>query len=146
MSDYLNGLKRTHMCGALREENVGQNVVVMGWAARRRDLGNLIFIQLRDRTGIIQIVFDKNTTDDALFEKAFKIRQEYVLAITGTVRLREGENANLKMATGKIEIVANDLKILSEASTPHFAIGDVSANEALRAKYRYLDLREQQFI
>lgn len=141
MSDYLNGLKRTHMCGALREENVGQNVVVMGWAARRRDLGNLIFIQLRDRTGIIQIVFYKNTTDDALFEKAFKIRQEYVLAITGTVRLREGENANLKMATGKIEIVANDLKILSEASTPPFAIGDVSANEALRAKYRYLDLR-----
>jgi len=141
MSDYLNGLKRTHMCGVLREDNIGENVVVMGWASRRRDLGNLIFVQLRDKTGIVQIVFDKNTTTDALFEKAFKIRQEFVLAVVGTVREREGGNANLKMATGKIEIIATDLKILSEASTPPFAIGDTSANEALRAKYRYLDLR-----
>ncbi len=141
MSDYLNGLKRTHMCGILRETNVNQDVVVMGWAVRRRDLGNLVFVQLRDKTGIVQIVFDKNTTDDILFEKALKIRQEFVLAVCGKVRLREGDNVNKNMATGQIEIVATDLKILSEASTPPFAIGDLSANEALRAKYRYLDLR-----
>lgn len=141
MSDYLQGLKRTDMCGTLRATDIGRDVVVMGWAVRRRDLGNLVFVQLRDKTGVVQIVFDKTTTDTELFEKALKIRQEFVLAVSGTVRRREGENANANMATGEVEIVATELKILSEAATPPFAIGDISANEALRLKYRYLDLR-----
>lgn len=141
MSDYLQGLKRTDMCGTLRATDIGRDVVVMGWAVRRRDLGNLVFVQLRDKTGVVQIVFDKTTTDTELFEKALKIRQEFVLAVCGTVRRREGENANANMATGEVEIVATELKILSEAATPPFAIGDTSANEALRLKYRYLDLR-----
>lgn len=141
MSDYLQGLKRTDMCGTLRATDIGRDVVVMGWAVRRRDLGNLVFVQLRDKTGVVQIVFDKTTTDTELFEKALKIRQEFVLAVCGTVRRREGENTNANMATGEVEIVATELKILSEASTPPFAIGDTSANEALRLKYRYLDLR-----
>ncbi len=143
MSDFLNGLKRTNMCGEFSAKNIGQKTAVMGWAVRRRDLGTLIFVQLRDKTGVVQIVFDKTTTDPQLFEKALKIRQEYVLAVTGTVRRREGDNANNAMATGEIEIVADDLKILSEASTPPFAIGDTSANETLRLKYRYLDLRRE---
>lgn len=141
MSDYLQGLKRTDMCGTLRATDIGRDVVVMGWAVRRRDLGNLVFVQLRDKTGVVQIVFDKTTTDTELFEKALKIRQEFVLAVCGTVRRREGENTNANMATGEVEIVATELKILSEAATPPFAIGDISANEALRLKYRYLDLR-----
>lgn len=141
MSDYLQGLKRTDMCGTLRATDIGRNVVVMGWAVRRRDLGNLVFVQLRDKTGVVQIVFDKTTTDAELFEKALKIRQEFVLAVCGTVRRRAGENTNANMATGEVEIVATELKILSEAATPPFAIGDTSANEALRLKYRYLDLR-----
>ena len=141
MSDYLQGLKRTDMCGTLRAMDIGRDVVVMGWAVRRRDLGNLVFVQLRDKTGVVQIVFDKTTTDTELFEKALKIRQEFVLAVCGTVRRREGENTNANMATGEVEIVATELKILSEAATPPFAIGDISANEALRLKYRYLDLR-----
>lgn len=141
MSDYLQGLKRTDMCGTLRATDIGREVVVMGWAVRRRDLGNLVFVQLRDKTGVVQIVFDKTTTDAELFEKALKIRQEFVLAVCGTVRRREGENTNANMATGEVEIVATELKILSEAATPPFAIGDTSANEALRLKYRYLDLR-----
>ncbi len=141
MSDYLQGLKRTDMCGTLRATDIGKDVVVMGWAVRRRDLGNLVFVQLRDKTGVIQIVFDKTTTDEALFEKALKIRQEFVLAVCGKVRRREGENVNVNMATGEIEIVATELKILSEAATPPFTIGDTSSNEALRLKYRYLDLR-----
>ena len=143
MSDFLNGLKRTNMCGEFSAKNIGQKTAVMGWAVRRRDLGTLIFVQLRDKTGVVQIVFDKTTTDPQLFEKALKIRQEYVLAVTGTVRRREGDNANNAMATGEIEIVADDLKIHSEASTPPFAIGDTSANETLRLKYRYLDLRRE---
>lgn len=141
MSDYLQGLKRTDMCGTLRATDIGRDVVVMGWAVRCRDLGNLVFVQLRDKTGVVQIVFDKTTTDTELFEKALKIRQEFVLAVCGTVRRREGENTNANMATGEVEIVATELKILSEAATPPFAIGDISANEALRLKYRYLDLR-----
>ena len=141
MSDYLQGLKRTDMCGTLRATDIGRDVVVMGWAVRRRDLGNLVFVQLRDKTGVVQIVFDKTTTDTELFEKALKIRQEFVLAVCGTVRRREGENTNANMATGEVEIVATELKILSEAATPPFPIGDISANEALRLKYRYLDLR-----
>lgn len=141
MSDYLQGLKRTDMCGTLRATDIGKDVVVMGWTVRRRDLGNLVFVQLRDKTGVIQIVFDKTMTDEALFEKALKIRQEFVLAVCGKVRRREGENVNANMATGEIEIVATELKILSEAATPPFAIGDTSSNEALRLKYRYLDLR-----
>lgn len=141
MSDYLQGLKRTDMCGTLRATDIGRDVVVMGWAVRRRDLGNLVFVQLRDKTGVVQIVFDKTTTDTELFEKALKIRQEFVLAVCGTVRRREGENTNANMATGEVEIVATELKILSEAATPPFVIGDISANEALRLKYRYLDLR-----
>ncbi len=143
-TDILKGLKRTNMCGDLRSADIGKNVTVMGWAVRRRDLGNLIFVQLRDKTGVVQIVFDKTSTQGDLFEKALKIRQEFVLAVVGRVRKRVGDNANASMDTGEIEIEADELKILSEADTPPFVVGDITANEALRLKYRYLDLRRKE--
>ncbi len=144
MSDFLNGLKRTDMCGSLRSGDIGRQVTIMGWVVRRRDLGNLIFVQVRDKTGVVQAVFDSSETEKALFDKAFSLRQEYVVAVGGVVRARVGDNVNKNMETGDIEIVADSLKILSEADTPPFAVGDESANEALRLKYRYLDLRREK--
>ncbi|MGI1691928.1 aspartate--tRNA ligase [Thermoanaerobacter uzonensis] len=141
MGEQLNGLKRTHMCGELTIEDVGKSVVVMGWVQRRRDHGGLVFIDLRDRTGIVQVVFSNEVSSEA-FEKVQSVRSEYVLAIEGKVVKRGPENVNPKISTGEIEIHANTLKILSKSETPPFPIEDRSnVSEAIRLKYRYLDLR-----
>lgn len=141
MGEQLNGLKRTHMCGELTVEDVDKYVVVMGWVQRRRDHGGLVFIDLRDRTGIVQVVFSNEVSSEA-FEKVQSVRSEYVLAIEGKVVKRSPENVNPKISTGEIEIYANTLKILSKSETPPFPIEDRSnVSEAIRLKYRYLDLR-----
>lgn len=144
MSELLNGQKRTMMCGEVSTANVGEEVTLMGWVHRRRDLGGLIFLQLRDRSGISQIVFDTDVCDQSLLDKASTIKLEYVVSVVGKVRRRVGNNVNPNMKTGEIEIVAEELKILSEADTTPFSIGDDGANEALRLKYRYLDLRREK--
>ncbi len=126
-------------CGSLREGDIGQRVSVCGWVARNRDLGALIFIDVRDREGIVQCVFDRSINDE-LAEKAFALRAEYTVRITGTVRMRSAIND--KIPTGKIEIVAEELELYSASETPPFEISDdVNVNDALRLKYRYLDLR-----
>ena len=139
MSEFMGELRRTAYCGTLRKEDVGKEVVVMGWTQRRRNLGALLFVDLRDKTGLVQVVFD-DTTDSEVFDKAQAIRSEYVLAVKGKVRERESKTN--KIATGDIEILADELKILSEADTTPFEIlDDTNVNETLRLKYRYLDLR-----
>lgn len=144
MAELLNGQKRTLMCGEVTTEYVGKTVTLMGWVHRRRDLGGLIFLQLRDRSGISQAVFDTDVCSRELLEKASTIKLEYVVSIVGKVRRRIGNNVNPNMKTGEIEVVAEELKILSEADTTPFSIGDDGANEALRLKYRYLDIRREQ--
>ena len=144
MAEMLNGLKRTAMCGNVTAEYVGKEITVMGWVHRRRDLGGLIFLQLRDRSGIVQVVFDTDVCERELLDKASTIKLEYVVTVVGKVRRRIGNNINPSMKTGEIEVVAEKLQILSEADTTPFSIGDVNANEALRLKYRYLDLRREQ--
>lgn len=141
MGESIYGLKRTHRCTDLSVADVGQKVVVMGWAQKRRDLGGVIFVDLRDRTGILQVVF--NTAADAgLFEKAESIRSEYVLAVVGEVTKRSPETVNPKLITGEIEVIASELRILSKAETPPMQIEeDSDVNETTRLKYRYLDLR-----
>lgn len=139
MAEFMSGLKRTHYCGELRKENDGAQVVVCGWVQRQRDLGQLVFVDLRDRTGLVQLAFDE-TTDRAIFEKAGTLRAEYVVAVRGTVRERSAKNAELP--TGDIEIEAQELRILAKAETPPFEIvEDSNVKEDLRLKYRYLDLR-----
>ena len=131
--------KRTHYCGSLSAENIGERVTVCGWVQKQRDLGSLIFIDLRDREGIIQLSFDEATPKD-VFDKAFTVRSEYVLSAKGVVRARSSVNKNIK--TGDIEIAVDSLKIISEAETSPFEITDnTTAKEELRLKYRYLDLR-----
>jgi aspartyl-tRNA synthetase len=142
--DFLGNLQRTHRCGELRVEQDGQDVVLMGWVNRRRDHGNLIFLDLRDRTGITQVVLDKEVSDEA-HAKAEAARSEYVVAVKGTVRRRGAGLENPNMATGTIEVVARDLLLLNEAKTPPFSpADDAIANEEVRLKYRYLDLRREQ--
>jgi len=137
--DNMTGLKRTHYCGDLRSENIGQEVTVSGWVAKQRDLGSLIFIDLRDRTGIVQLAFDENT-DKAIFEKAFSARNEFVLMAKGTVKERSSKNPDLP--TGDIEIDVTDLRVLSKSETPPFDIVEnCKTGENTRLKYRYLDLR-----
>jgi aspartyl-tRNA synthetase len=139
MSESLRGFTRSHYCGELGTGNIGQEVSVCGWTQRQRDLGGLIFIDLRDRTGLLQLAFDDNT-DKQIFEKAFSVRAEYVLAAKGVVRRRD--SVNKKMATGEIEIAVTELRILGAAETPPFEIVENSpVKEDLRLKYRYLDLR-----
>ncbi len=141
MGESMKGLKRTHMCTDLNVDNIGQEVVLMGWVQKRRDLGGVIFVDLRDRTGIVQIVFDAEISQE-VFEKAEKIRSEYVLAVKGKVLKRDEETINPKLKTGEIEVKINDLRILSIAETPPFYIEEESdVNEKVRLKYRYLDLR-----
>ncbi len=131
--------KRTHYCGQLSAANIGERVTVCGWVQKQRDLGSLIFIDLRDREGIIQLSFDESTPKD-VFDKAFTVRSEYVLSAKGVVRARSSVNKNIK--TGDIEIAVDSLKIISEAETAPFEITDnTTAKEDLRLKYRYLDLR-----
>lgn len=142
MGESMIGLKRSHMCCNVNENMIGQQVTVMGWVQRRRDLGKLIFIALRDKTGIVQVVVDGNTAKGEIFEKAETIRSEYVLAIQGTVSARTDGNINENMETGRIEIIAEELRILSESETPPFQIEDnITVKDDLRLKYRYLDLR-----
>ncbi len=137
--DTMNGLKRSNYCGTLNAGFVGKEVVVAGWVQRRRDLGALIFIDLRDRTGIVQLAFDDNTARD-IFEKAFTVRSEYVLMAKGVVRERSSKNKDIP--TGDIEIEVNDLRILGVSETPPFEIiENCQTAETTRLKYRYLDLR-----
>ncbi|MBR3808865.1 MAG: aspartate--tRNA ligase [Clostridia bacterium] len=135
----MTGLKRTHYCGALRSENIAEEVTVCGWVAKQRDLGSLIFIDLRDRTGIVQLAFDENT-DKAIFNKAFSARNEFVLMAKGVVKERSSKNPDLP--TGDIEIDVKDLRVLSKSETPPFDIVEnCKTGENTRLKYRYLDLR-----
>ena len=137
--DRMDGMKRTHYCGTLSKANIGESVVVCGWASKQRDLGSLIFIDLRDRSGIIQLAFDEST-DREVFSKAFTVRSEFVLMALGLVRMRSSVNPDLP--TGDIEIEVKELKILGASLTPPFDIlPDTKAGEELRLKYRYLDLR-----
>ena len=142
MAEFMTGLKRSCYCGELRAENIGQTVTVCGWTQRQRDLGQLIFIDLRDRTGVVQLAFDDNT-DKAVFEKAFAVRSEFVLAAVGKVRERSSKNKDIP--TGDIEIEVTELRILGESETPPFEIvDDCKTAELTRLKYRYLDLRRPQ--
>ena len=142
MSEALTGLKRTCMCANVSEAMIGQEVTVMGWVQRRRDLGQLIFIALRDKTGLVQIAIDENTAEKELFAKAETVRSEYVLAVRGMVAARTEGNINPNMKTGKIEIIAKELRILSDSETTPFQIEDnITVKDDLRLKYRYLDLR-----
>ncbi len=138
--DFLGSLQRTQMCGELRAEHAGQNVVLMGWVNRRRDHGGLIFLDLRDRSGITQVVVDEKV--GTAHDKADAARSEYVVAVKGHVRRRGAGLENPNMPTGEIEVVADELLLLNEAKTPPFSPSDDAiANEEVRLKYRYLDLR-----
>ncbi|MDW7672392.1 MAG: aspartate--tRNA ligase, partial [Bacillota bacterium] len=131
---------RTHMCGTLSEAHLGEVVSLNGWVQKRRDLGSLIFVDLRDRSGIVQIIFDRDLSTEA-FEMAESLGSEYVVSVRGTVKARHAENPNLP--TGKIEIYADELKIVNQADTPPIYIrDDDDVSELLRLKYRYLDLRK----
>ena len=139
--EILEGLKRTHLCGTLRKENAGETVTLCGWVAKNRRLGGLNFVTLRDRSGIVQLSFN-DETDSAIFEKATQLKSEYVIAVVGTVALRTENNINKDMATGEIEVLVSELRILNGAETPPFYIEEgIDTNDALRLKYRYLDIR-----
>ena len=139
MADTMAGLKRTKYCGEFSENDIGAEVVAAGWVQKQRDLGNLIFIDLRDRTGIVQLAFD-DSTDREVFEKAASVRSEAVIMAKGIVRRRE--SVNKEIATGMIELFVTELRILSRAQTPPFEISDnANVKDELRLKYRYLDLR-----
>lgn len=144
MAEFMTGLKRTNYCGDLRISDVGKEVTVCGWVQRCRDLGQLIFIDLRDRTGIVQLAFN-DKTEKEIFDKAFSCRSEFVLAAKGVVCERSAKNTEI--LTGEIEIEVTDLRVLSKAQTPPFEIVDeLSTNEELRLKYRYLDLRRRPLL
>ena len=141
MAESMKGLKRTHRCGTLSKANVGETVTVMGWVQKTRNTGGLIFADLRDRTGLLQIAFNEEKIGAEGFEKAYKLRSEFVIAVVGTVVEREG-GVNKNLATGEIEVVAEQIRILSESDTPPFPIEENSkTKEELRLKYRYSDLR-----
>ncbi len=141
MAESMQGLKRTHRCGELSAGNVGETVTIMGWVQKNRNKGGLVFTDVRDRSGIIQVVCEEGTTEPALIEKAASLRSEYVVAIVGKVARRSGA-VNDKIATGEIEVIPSELRILSEAMTPPFPIEENSkTKEEIRLKYRYLDLR-----
>lgn len=141
MAESMQGLKRTHRCTEVNESNIGQTVTVMGWVQKQRNKGGIIFVDLRDRSGILQIIFEESDVKEEGFEKASRLRSEFVIAVCGTVEARSGAvNDNLK--TGNIEVRAKSIKILSESETPPFPIeGNSKTKEELRLKYRYLDLR-----
>ena len=143
--DTLEGLKRSHHCGELRADHVGSQVVLCGWVSRRRDHGGLIFVDLRDRSGLVQVVIDEAAIGEEAFHKAETIRNEFVVAVRGSVRARSEETVNPNMETGMIEIVVEELRILNTAKTPPFYIQDgIEVDEMLRLKYRYLDLRRPE--
>lgn len=139
MGESLNGLKRTIMCGEVRESNISEKITVMGWVQRKRNLGSLVFVDLRDRTGLLQVVFGEEVNKEA-FEKADLVKSEYCIAVTGEVIKRESPNKNLP--TGMVELKGESIKILSESETPPIYIKEnLDAGENIRLKYRYLDLR-----
>ena len=139
MLDFLGNLTRTHYCGALRASDAGKPAIVLGWVARRRDLGNLLFLDVRDRTGIVQVVFNKETQPEA-HAKAEQARSEFVVAVEGNVVQRQ--KANPELATGEVEMNATELRILNNSKTPPFPIEDhINAAEETRLRFRYLDLR-----
>lgn len=141
MAEAMKGLKRTHRCGELSSANVGETVTVMGWVQKQRNKGGIIFVDLRDRSGLLQVIFEESDCGSSNFEKAEKMRSEFVAAVVGTVEKRAGA-VNENLATGDIEIRAKETRILSEAETPPFPIeADSKTKEELRLKYRYLDLR-----
>ena len=141
MAESMKGLKRTARCAELNESNIGQVVTVMGWVQKNRNKGGICFVDLRDRSGILQIIFEEDKIGAEGFEKAGSLRSEYVIAVKGTVCARAGA-VNEQLATGKIEVVATELRVLSEAETPPFPIeSDSKTKEEIRLKYRYLDLR-----
>jgi aspartyl-tRNA synthetase len=140
VAEQLGDLTRTHSCGALRLEDVGADVILLGWVHRVRDLGGLLFVDIRDRSGISQVVFDKD--DEPLMAKAKRLRSEFVIGAVGRVRRRSAETINQKLPTGEVEVVVRRLVLLNEAKTPPFPIADdTPVSEDVRLKYRYLDLR-----
>ncbi|MFR8671533.1 MAG: aspartate--tRNA ligase [Christensenellales bacterium] len=141
MAESMQGLKRTHRCAELSAANIGETVTIMGWVQKNRNKGGLVFVDVRDRSGIIQVVCEEGKTDAALIEKAAKLRSEYVVAVVGKVEKRSGA-VNENLATGEIEVVPEELRVLSESETPPFPIEENSkTKEEIRLKYRYLDLR-----
>ena len=144
MLDFLGTLQRTHTCGELRAGDAGKDIVLMGWVNRRRDHGNLIFLDLRDRSGVAQIVLDKDLAPEG-HAKAEQVRPEYVVAAKGTLRKRDASAINPKMPTGEVELVANELLVLNDSRVPPFSPAeDAIANEEVRLQYRYLDLRRPE--
>ena len=146
MGEAMTGLKRSHMCCDVSEALIGSEVTVMGWVQRRRDLGQLIFIALRDRTGIVQAVFDGNTSAEELFKRAETIRSEYVIAVKGTVAARTEGNVNKNMKTGEIEVHIKTLEVLGDVfkTLPFEVKSSKTSTEETRLKYRYLDLRYKE--
>ncbi len=143
--ETLEGMRRSHHAGELRKKEVGQEVTVCGWVSHRRDHGGLIFVDLRDRSGLVQIVYDEAAMGEKAFHKAESLRSEFVIAVRGLVRARSEDTINPKMATGEIEIVCVELRILNKAKTPPFYIQDnLDVDEMLRLKYRFLDLRRPE--
>ena len=141
MAESMQGLKRTHRCGELSAANVGETATIMGWVQKNRNKGGLVFVDVRDRSGIIQVVLEEGKAEAALIEKAAKLRAEFVVAVVGKVEKRSGA-VNENLATGEIEIIPEELRILSESETPPFPIEENSkTKEEVRLKYRYLDLR-----
>ena len=141
MAESMKGLHRTHRCTEVSNKNIGETVTLMGWVQKNRNKGGIIFVDLRDRSGIIQLIFENGSIDEEGFEKAAKLRSEFVIAVTGVVEARSGA-VNTNMATGDIEIRVNSIRVLSESETPPFPIEEnCKTKEELRLKYRYLDLR-----
>src|SRR5262249_1603840 len=141
--DFLGDLRRTHKCGELRAQHAGQQVVLMGWVNRRRDMGNLIFVDVRDRSGLTQLVFDKSDSA-VLHAKAGELRSEFGIATVGKAGKRDEKTVNKNLPTGEVEVVVSELKLLNESKVPPFLPGDPAlANEEMRLKYRYLDLRRE---
>ena len=141
MAESMKGLHRSHRCTEVSNQNIGETVTVMGWVQKRRNLGSLIFIDLRDRSGILQLVFNEESVGKEGYEKAERLRSEYVIAVTGKVEKRSAA-VNETLKTGDIEVIATDIRILSEAETPPFQIEENSqTKDEVRLKYRYLDLR-----
>ncbi len=144
MLDFLGDLKRTHMCGELRATDAGSKVVLMGWVNKRRDLGNLIFLDLRDRSGITQIVITADAGAE-VHDRATAVRSEFVVAVIGHAKLRDANTVNKNIPTGEIEVIADELRILNDCKALPFSPSDtVLANEEVRLKYRYIDLRRPE--
>ena len=141
MAESMQGLKRSHRCTEVSSANIGETVTVMGWVAKQRNKGGIIFVDLRDRSGVLQLIFEEEKCGSEAFEKASKIRSEFVIAVTGKVEKRAGA-VNENLATGDIEIIAESIRVLSESETPPFPVEENSkTKEEIRLKYRYLDLR-----